>query len=58
MGILSFKPLYQTRTWQMADIDTSLAIGGAKLPFETYFTYGVVQFSNPPMPPADRAPPA
>jgi hypothetical protein len=42
----------------MADIDTSLAIGGAKLPFETYFTYGVVQFSNPPMPPADRAPPA
>lgn len=27
-GILQFEPDYQTRTWQMADIDTGLAIGG------------------------------
>jgi hypothetical protein len=38
----------------MADIDTGPAIGGAKLPFETYFADGIVQFSNPPIP-ADRA---
>ena len=24
----------------MSDIDTGLAVGGAKLPWETYFTYG------------------
>ena len=39
VGVLQFEPDYQTRTWQMSDIDTGLAIGGAKLPFETYFTY-------------------
>lgn len=39
-GILQFEPDYETRTWLMEDIDTGLAIGGAKLPFETYFTYG------------------
>lgn len=65
VGILQFEPDYQTRTWQMSDIDTGLAIGGAKLPFETYFTYGtpskltltdhIVQFSNPPAPPAQKA---
>lgn len=39
-GILQLEPDYETRTWLMEDIDTGLAIGGAKLPFETYFTYG------------------
>ena len=39
-GILQFEPDWETRTWEMSDIDTGLAIGGAKLPFETYFTYG------------------
>jgi catechol 2,3-dioxygenase len=49
----------------MSNIDTGLALGGAKLPFETYFTYGtpskltltdhIVQFSNPPAPPAQEA---
>ncbi|HEY1972983.1 MAG TPA: VOC family protein, partial [Pseudonocardia sp.] len=39
-GILQFEPDYETRTWMMADIDTGLAIGGAHLPWETYFTYG------------------
>ena len=39
-GILQLEPDWETRTWHMSDIDTGLAIGGAKLPFETYFTYG------------------
>lgn len=39
-GVLQFEPDWETRTWQMSDIDTGLAIGGAKLPWETYFTYG------------------
>jgi catechol 2,3-dioxygenase len=40
MGIMQFEPDYQTRTWDIAEIDTALAVGGAKLPFETYLTYG------------------
>lgn len=39
-GILQLEPDYETRTWAMSDIDTGLAIGGAVLPQETYFTYG------------------
>ncbi|MCF3936933.1 VOC family protein [Gordonia tangerina] len=39
-GYLHLDPDAQTKTWQMSDIDTGLAIGGAKLPWETYFTYG------------------
>ena len=39
-GYLHMDPDAQTKTWNMADIDTGLAIGGAKLPWETYFTYG------------------
>lgn len=39
-GFLHLQPDCQTKTWQMSDIDTGLAIGGAKLPWETYFTYG------------------
>ncbi len=64
-GFLYFEPDYQTRTWQMSDIDTGLAVGGAKLPFETYFTYGtpskltltdhIVQYSKPMEPPAQDA---
>ncbi len=63
-GVLSLEPDWETRTWHMSDIDTGLAIGGAKLPFETYFTYGtpskltladhVVQFAGGP-PAADAA---
>ncbi|MFR9806499.1 VOC family protein [Pseudonocardia sp. RS010] len=66
-GVLSFEPDWETRTWQMSDIDTGLAIGGATLPFETYFTYGtpskltladhIVQFAGgpPQAPEADAA---
>lgn len=62
-GFLHLDPDAETHTWQMSDIDTGLAIGGAKLPWETYFTYGTpskltltdhkVQFANsgPPPPP-------
>lgn len=39
-GILELEPDFETRTWSMADIDTGMAIGGTKLPWETYFTYG------------------
>lgn len=39
-GFLHMDPDAQMKTWQMADIDTGLAVGGAKLPWETYFTYG------------------
>ncbi|KOS56509.1 VOC family protein [Rhodococcus sp. GXMU-t2271] len=39
-GYLHLDPDAETKTWQMADIDTGLAVGGAKLPWETYFTYG------------------
>ncbi|TSD97442.1 catechol 2,3-dioxygenase [Gordonia rubripertincta] len=39
-GYLHLDPSAETKTWQMSDIDTGLAIGGAKLPWETYFTYG------------------
>jgi hypothetical protein len=63
--VLQFEPDYETRTWQMADIDTGLAIGGAQLPWETYFTYGtpnklsladhIVQFSGATAPPAPDA---
>lgn len=57
-GYLHLDPDAETRTWSMSDIDTGLAIGGANLPFESYFTYGtpsrlsiadhVVQFSGGP----------
>jgi catechol 2,3-dioxygenase len=39
-GYLHLDPDAETKTWQMSDIDTGLAVGGAKLPWETYFTYG------------------
>ncbi|HZZ51989.1 MAG TPA: VOC family protein [Pseudonocardia sp.] len=40
-GILQFEPDYETRVWSMAELDNGgLAVGGAKLPWETYFTYG------------------
>jgi hypothetical protein len=39
-GFLHMDPDSETRTWHMSDIDTGLAIGGTKLPWETYFTYG------------------
>ncbi|MGW0035435.1 VOC family protein [Gordonia sp. NPDC003376] len=39
-GYLHMDPDCPTQTWQMSDIDTGLAIGGANLPWETYFTYG------------------
>lgn len=39
-GYLHLAPDAETKTWLMSDIDTGLAIGGAKLPWETYFTYG------------------
>jgi len=39
-GYLHLDPSAETKTWQMSDIDTGLAVGGAKLPWETYFTYG------------------
>ena len=66
-GFLTFAPDAETHTWQMSDIDTGLAIGGAKLPWETYFTYGTpnkltltdhrVQYANaaPPPPVAQAA---
>lgn len=40
VSILQFESDYQSLAWQMSDIDTGLAIGGAKLPWEAYFTYG------------------
>lgn len=39
-GYLHLDPDAETKTWLMDDIDTGLAVGGAKLPWETYFTYG------------------
>lgn len=55
-GFLHLQPDLETKVWQMSNIDTGLAIGGAKLPWETYFTYGTpsplslaehrVQFAN------------
>lgn len=39
-GYLHLQPDLETKTWLMEDIDTGLAIGGATLPWETYFTYG------------------
>ncbi|WP_431876991.1 VOC family protein [Amycolatopsis sacchari] len=39
-GILELEPDWETRTWSMSDIDTGMAIGGTKLPWESYFTYG------------------
>jgi len=39
-GILQFEPDYETVTWDLADFDTGIAIGGANLPAETYFVYG------------------
>ncbi|HEY2204728.1 MAG TPA: VOC family protein [Pseudonocardia sp.] len=40
-GILQFEPDYETRVWNMQEVaDVGLAIGGAQLPWETYFTYG------------------
>lgn len=50
-GILELEPDFETRTWSMSDIDTGMAIGGTKLPWETYFTYG-----TPPTEPAEPAP--
>ncbi|MCE0765773.1 VOC family protein [Pseudonocardia kujensis] len=56
-GYLHLQPDAETKTWLMQDFDTALAIGGAKLPLETYFTYGTpsplsleeheAQFSTP-----------
>lgn len=40
-GYLHLDPDAETKTWQLSEIDTGgLAVGGAKLPWETYFTYG------------------
>lgn len=39
-GILQLEPDAETVTWDFADFDTGLAIGGATLPAETYFIYG------------------
>ncbi len=39
-GFMHLDPDASTKTWEMSDIDTGLAIGGAQLPWETYFTYG------------------
>lgn len=39
-GYLHLEPDPPTYTWDMADMATGLAIGGANLPWETYFTYG------------------
>lgn len=39
-GYLHLDPDAETRTWHVQDFDTGLAIGGAKLPAETYFSYG------------------
>lgn len=61
-GILQLEPDFEMRTWSMSDIDTGLAIGGAKLPWETYFTYGTPptkplaeQLADAPQPPAPPA---
>ncbi|WP_020660814.1 VOC family protein [Amycolatopsis benzoatilytica] len=65
-GYLHLEPDAETKTWLMSDIDTGLAIGGANLPVETYFTYGtpsplaldqhIEKFSAPPAPAAEREP--
>ncbi|GAA4936475.1 hypothetical protein EV188_114126 [Actinomycetospora succinea] len=34
------EPDFETVTWDLADFDTGIAIGGATLPAETYFVYG------------------
>lgn len=39
-GILQLEPDFETVTWDLADFDTALAIGGATLPVESYFVYG------------------
>jgi catechol 2,3-dioxygenase len=44
-GILELEPDFETVTWDLADFDTGLALGGATLPAETYFVYG-----TPPVP--------
>jgi hypothetical protein len=63
-GFLHLEPDAETKTWLMSDIDTGLAIGGAKLPWETYFTYGTpndlsveehaAKFSATPLPPRQK----
>jgi len=40
VGYMHLDPDAVTQTWSMDDIDTGLAVGGARLPWETYFTYG------------------
>ncbi|WP_435582244.1 VOC family protein [Amycolatopsis thermoflava] len=62
-GYLHLEPDSETKTWLMSDIDTGLAIGGAKLPWETYFTYGtpptkplVEHLADAPKPPAPGPP--
>jgi catechol 2,3-dioxygenase len=45
-GILQFEPDYETVTWDLADFDNGLAIGGATLPAETYFVYGTPALYN------------
>jgi catechol 2,3-dioxygenase len=62
-GYLHLDPDAETHTWQLSDIDVGLAIGGAKLPWETYFTYGTPnkltladhrgQYANSAPPPPD-----
>lgn len=65
---ITIEPDFEMRTWSMSDIDTGLAIGGAKLPWETYFTYGtpptkplaehLADAPQPPAPPAAEPAPA
>lgn len=40
-GILQFEPDYETRIWGVEDVDLTFAIGGATVPWETYFQYAV-----------------
>lgn len=39
-GILELEPDFEPVVWDFADFDTGIAIGGAKMPAETYFIYG------------------
>ena len=46
-GVLVLEPDFRTRTWTMDEIDVGMAIGGAQLPWETYFTYGTPPVEAP-----------
>jgi catechol 2,3-dioxygenase len=48
-GILQFEPDYKTRVWTMDNVDVTFAIGGATVPWETYFRCGTPHLAEHPI---------